>query len=173
MTIKFTDQMWERFNEMGKKLPPFSEEFERHMTRKLMQMPAEIPWLFEAYRFDLKKKIKFAEEMEEMLPNVAMNDELKHVFGFILFLKKRDLEEKIEQWDHIEAIVLNQIEFRKDICRIIKVLEKSGKNKKSVVELQKKMRDTENELQEFKKTKPYIKFTKRFFDERKGHTEDD
>lgn len=89
----------------------------------------------------------------------------------MLFFVRKEQEEQISQWDHIEAIAFHQIELRKDIFRLVKAL-KSGKQKNKLLnEMQKKMKEYDLEITEFRKTKPYVKFTKRALDERGNHKE--
>ena len=165
MAVKYTNEMWEHFNEIGKDLPPIPEEFDRKMTRILMQMPAEIPWLFEGYRFDLKKRMDGVKEMEELLPRVDVSEDVKSAFKLMFFFLTKETEEKIQQWNHIEALALNQIELRKDVYKILKMVRKTKSNQKTVSMLQKKIKKAEMDSEEIRKSKPYLKFIRRFLDE--------
>lgn len=172
-----TDEQWEYLKQFGEKnkelLENIPEKFDLKMTRKLMQDPNAIPILFEGLRRDSKDKIKTLDELKEKLPILASSDDIKQVFRMMLFFTRFEREESMDQWNHIEALALNQIEIRKDISKLLKIVKKTKGNAKLVTSLQSKLQKQDEDMKEFRQTKPYIKFTKRYFDERQNHNEDD
>ncbi|MDE1876237.1 MAG: hypothetical protein KGH86_05370 [Thaumarchaeota archaeon] len=166
--------MWQKLEEYGKKLPPFSEEFDRKMTRKIMQMPAEIPWLFEAYRFELRKRVKGMKELQKIIPNVNVNDDTKGALELICNLIAHESEEKINIWDHIEALALNQIEFGKDLKRLIRISEPKNKKIKEfntlVQKISKREKDNSKFAKDYQKKLPYINRFKDYLDHEAGKT---
>ena len=172
-----SEEQWEELRQFGKKhaeeFSKIPEEFDRKMTRKLMQDPYAIPLMFEAMRRDIKENIKVLNDMEKMIPRLGVNDDLKNVFKLMCFFVKKEQEEQTSQWDYIEAVALNQIESRKDIARLIKATKKTKGNQKVVTALQNKIKKSDSDLEVFRKSKHYLEFTKRFWDERAGNKEND
>lgn len=165
--VTLTEKQWEELREFGKKIPkPIPEKLDRTMTRKLVQDPYAIPLMFEAIRRDIKQNLTALDEMEEMLTRLKADDNTKHVFKLMIFFERKNQEEHVSEYNYIEAVALSQVELRKDVVKLLKSIEKTKKNNKLVTSLQNKMKKQEDELKLFRQTKPYIEFTKKFWDER-------
>lgn len=164
--VTITEEQWQKLREFGKQISPVPEQLDRKMTRVLMKDPESIPLLFEAIRRDVKENIKTLDEMESKVPYLKGSEDLKYTFKLILFFARKEQEAEIDQWNYIESLAFNQIELRKDIARLIKSTKKTKENNKIVTHLQNKVKQQKIELQEFRKTKPYLEFTKRFWDEK-------
>ncbi|QLH07416.1 hypothetical protein [Nitrosopumilus ureiphilus] len=172
-----TDEQWEYFKQVGLENEDFlkniPEELDLKITRKLMQDPYAIPLLFDGIRRDTKDKIKVLDDMEENISHLNTSNEIKYLYKMLCFFIKYERKEDMDQWNYLEALALNQVEFRKDVSKIIKSIQKTKENSKVVSKLQNKLKQQDEDLKEFRKTKNYIKFTKRFFDERQEHKEFD
>lgn len=162
---KLSDEQWELFRKVSDNLPDVPEELELKLVRKIMQDPPSASFLFEGLRHDLKDKIKSLREMEKQLPHLDTNEDTKNVFKLLLFLFVKEQELTLQHLEMFEGIAYDHMELKKDVKKLLKALGNKKETNITIKNMRDKLKTQEEEMKDFKKSKPYLKFATRYFDD--------
>ena len=149
------------------------EDYNRKTIPKMMQDASIMKFVFNEGYYKIKEYDKVLEGIKKNTLGWNIDKDVKGVYQLLCNLTQIQLGIQKLHWDYIEALTMNQIELRKDNNKLTNSIKKTKHNEKTITKLQNKMKQHEEDLKEFRTSEKYLKFTKRFWDERTVHNEDD